>query len=127
MDKRMVWFYRKGMAKWVKVNAEPGDLLLWDSRTPHYNLSPEGECPRFRVYTCYMPAADASKEELELKSSALRETKSTTHWPATKHVGGAPVFRDGKPCPYNTVVPRQPVKLSDRGLLLTVIPYLEVA
>ena len=43
---------------------EPGDLVVWDSRTPHYNLSSTTTQPRFAVYTCYMPVSDASQEDL---------------------------------------------------------------
>ncbi|KAI8272769.1 hypothetical protein K4K60_011845 [Colletotrichum sp. SAR11_57] len=45
-DAGMKWLEERGCV-WEKIDAEPGDLLLWDSRTPHYNLSPEGERPRF--------------------------------------------------------------------------------
>lgn len=26
-----------GYGEWLKVCAGPGDLILWDSQTPHYN------------------------------------------------------------------------------------------
>ncbi|KAF6823148.1 hypothetical protein CPLU01_11583 [Colletotrichum plurivorum] len=68
-DSGMRWLQQKG-CQWEKVDAEPGDLILWDSRTPHYNLSPEGDVPRFCVYACYMPVADASQEDLVRKKDA---------------------------------------------------------
>jgi hypothetical protein len=124
-DKGMQWLADRG-CEWIKVNAEPGDLLLWDSRTPHYNLSPSGTAPRFCVYTCYMPVADATQEELQRKKYALETTQSTTHWPNAMHIGGVPVNRlDGKPCPYNDWKPRQPVQLTERGMRLTGIPYIK--
>ncbi|KAG7285026.1 hypothetical protein NEMBOFW57_009644 [Staphylotrichum longicolle] len=126
-DKGMKWLADKG-CEWIKVNAEPGDLLLWDSRTPHYNLSPSGTAPRFCVYTCYMPVADATQEELIRKKGAFETTQSTTHWPNAMHVGGVPIKRqDGKDCPYNDWTPRQPVELSERGMLLTGIPYIKAS
>jgi hypothetical protein len=126
-DKGRQWLADKG-CEWIKVNAEPGDLLLWDSRTPHYNLSPSGSSPRFCVYTCYMPVVDATQEELIRKKGAFEATQGTTHWPNAMHVGGVPIRRqDGKDCPYNDWKPRQPVKLSARGLRLTGIPYLEAS
>lgn len=70
----MKWLEDHG-CEWVKVCAEPGDLLLWDSRTPHYNVSAEGNTPRFVVYTCYMPVKDATQEELIRKKEAY-ECKS---------------------------------------------------
>ena len=121
--KGMEWLKEKG-CEWVKINAEPGDLLVWDSRTPHYNLSPEGTSPRFCAYTCYMPVADATQEDLIRKKAAFENLQSTTHWPNAMHVGGIPILRDGKPCPYNTGKPREAPKLTNRGFQLTGIPYM---
>ncbi|EMD67092.1 hypothetical protein GGP41_007027 [Bipolaris sorokiniana] len=119
----MKWLEDKG-CEWVKLNAEPGDLLLWDSRTPHYNLSPTGDRPRFCIYTCYMPVAEASEEDLLRKKDAFYTTQSTTHWPNAMHVGGLPIIRGNEPCPYNTGKPRKSVELSKRGFELTGIPYI---
>ena len=75
-----------------------------------------------------MPVVDATQEELIRKKAALDTTQSTTHWPNAMHVGGVPINRqDGKPCPYNDFKPRQPVKLSERGLWLTGIPYIKAS
>ncbi|CEI63388.1 hypothetical protein FVEN_g85 [Fusarium venenatum] len=122
-DEGMEWLKNKG-CEWTKINAEPGDLLVWDSRTPHYNVSPEGNMPRFCTYTCYMPAADATQEDLIRKKGAFENLQSTTHWPNAMHVGGIPIMRDGKPCPYNTNKPREAPKLTARGFELTGIPYI---
>ena len=43
------WFYDKG-CQWVKVEAPPGSLILWDSRCTHYGAAAEGDRPR--VATC---------------------------------------------------------------------------
>ncbi|KAF5526371.1 putative phytanoyl-CoA dioxygenase [Colletotrichum aenigma] len=125
-DAGIKWLEERGCV-WEKIDAEPGDLLLWDSRTPHYNLSPEGERPRFCVYTCYMPVADASQEDLVRKKGAFESLQSTTHWPNAMHVGGIPVKRGGEPCPYNTGKPREVPRLSERGFKLTGIPYIQGA
>lgn len=66
----MKWLESHG-CEWVKVCAEPGDLVLWDSRSPHYNLSSTTSTPRFCVYTCYMPVKDATQEELRRKKDAF--------------------------------------------------------
>lgn len=123
-SKGMAWLEEKG-CEWVKLNAEPGDLLLWDSRTPHYNLSPTGSSPRFCIYTCFMPVTEASNEDLVRKKHAFETLQSTTHWPNAMHVGGLPILRDGKPCPYNTGKPRKEPQLSQRGWQLTGIPYMQ--
>lgn len=125
-EEGLSWLRDKG-CEWVKPNAEPGDLLVWDSRTPHYNLSPEGEQPRFCFYTCYLPAAEATQEELIRKKMAFETFQSTTHWPNAMHVGGPPVLRNGEPCPYNNNKPRQPPSLSEVGKRLTGIPYIQTA
>lgn len=111
--------------EWIKVNAGPGDLLLWDSRTPHYNLSPNGGSARFCVYTCYMPVTEATQEQLVRKKGAFETTQSTTHWPNAMHIGGVPIKRqNGEQCTYNDFKPRQLPQLSERGFKLTGIPYI---
>jgi hypothetical protein len=74
----MKWLEKEGCT-WTKVCAEPGDLLLWDSRTPHYNLSSTTDQSRFCVYTCYMPVTEASEEELARKKVAFEGWFGTTH------------------------------------------------
>jgi hypothetical protein len=44
----VAWLEAHGHA-WVKVEAEPGDLLLWDSRTPHYNVPAKGQQDRLAI------------------------------------------------------------------------------
>lgn len=39
------WFKDRGCEA-IKVCAEPGDLILWDSRTVHYNCLPESDAVR---------------------------------------------------------------------------------
>ncbi len=42
------WFYDRG-CKWIKLCADPGDVILWDSRCIHYGASPEGDSPRMAI------------------------------------------------------------------------------
>jgi hypothetical protein len=70
----MTWLEEKGF-EWVKVNAGPGDLILWDSRCPHYNCSPKASSPRFVVYTCYAPVYTATQEELIRKKQLFEQSK----------------------------------------------------
>lgn len=105
---------------------DPGDLVVWDSWTPHYNVTSSTSQPRFAAYTCHMPAADASQEDFIRKKKALKECKSTTHWPNAVHVGGLPVLRDGKPDPYHHDIPKSgKSQLNERGFNLTGIPYIK--
>lgn len=121
----MKWLEDRGCT-WEKVCAEPGDLILWDSRTPHYNLSPTGDTPRFCVYTCYLPVAEVSQEDLVRKKAAFENNDPTTHWPNALHVVALPVLRDGVPDPLNYKIPKSgSPKLSERGYRLTGIPYVK--
>ena len=50
-EKQLQWFYDKG-CKWHKVEAGPGDVILWDSRCVHYGAGAEPEANSPRVATC---------------------------------------------------------------------------
>lgn len=69
-EKGMKWLADHGM-EWKKVCADPGDLIVWDSRVPHYNLPPEGKQDRLAVYACFMPVNEASQEDLVRKGKAF--------------------------------------------------------
>ncbi|KAK9369484.1 hypothetical protein V1509DRAFT_619566 [Lipomyces kononenkoae] len=118
------WLQDHG-CEWVKVDAEPGDLLLWDSRTPHYNTSPEADNARFAVYTCYMPVADATQEALRRKRAAFEDRLSTSHWPDVQYVSENKPMRDGKlDDAHVRERPLNEPRLSDRAFRLTGIPYI---
>ena len=113
--------------QWEKVCADPGDLLVWDSRTPHYNLSSETEQPRFAVYTCFMPVADATQEDLIRKKAAFEGWLGTTHWPNAKHTGSNTAKRDGVDDPHNRFEPVGKPEMDERRYRLTGIPYIKAA
>jgi len=123
-DNGMKWLEEKG-CKWVKVCADPGDLLVWDSRTPHYNLSSKSDQPRFAIYTCYMPVADATQEDLVRKKDAFERWVGTTHWPNARHTGSNVAKRDGEDDPHNRFEPVNKPVLDERTFKLTGIPYIE--
>ncbi|KAJ5481157.1 hypothetical protein N7539_007051 [Penicillium diatomitis] len=123
-DRGMKWLADHG-CEWTKLTAEPGDLLVWDSRTPHYNLSPKRDQPRFAIYTCFMPVADATQEDLRRKKDAFDRRVGTTHWPNARHTGSNVAQRDGKPDPHNRDRPVNDPKLSERAFKLTGIPYIK--
>ncbi|KAF2159296.1 hypothetical protein M409DRAFT_71081 [Zasmidium cellare ATCC 36951] len=89
------WFQAKG-CEMVKVCADPGDLVLWDSRTVHYNVLPETDNTRAVMYICYSPARFASEEDLQEKATLFHERTGTTHWPH------ANIFRAGEKHPERT-------------------------
>lgn len=123
-ERGMKWLEDHG-CKWEKICAEPGDLLIWDSRTPHYNLSPKGESPRFCIYTCYMPVADATQDDLQRKKEAFEKRLGTTHWPNARHTGSNVAKRDGQECASNRFQPVNELVLNERAFKLTGIPYIK--
>ncbi|KAF7718506.1 Phytanoyl-CoA dioxygenase [Penicillium ucsense] len=80
-ESEMKWFEDRGM-KPLKVMAEPGDLLLWDSRTVHWGGEPTAKSDTIRtvIYVSYSPAKWARSEELERKREAFESFQATTHW-----------------------------------------------
>ena len=50
-DTGLAWLKERGY-EFEKVNLGPGDMVVWDSRTPHYNVKPQGTETRMAVYTC---------------------------------------------------------------------------
>ncbi|KAL2839418.1 hypothetical protein BJY01DRAFT_257758 [Aspergillus pseudoustus] len=84
------WFgFEKDELKWFedrgceihKVCADPGDVILWDSRTMHFNCVPTSQNIRSLVYACYTPASFATPETLQKKAELFDERVGTTHWP----------------------------------------------
>lgn len=143
-DNGMKWLADHGL-QWEKVCAEPGDLIVWDSRTPHYNVPPTTKQDRLAVYTCYMPVRDVSQEDLIRKKGAFEsmspfllpigvfaltgiERLGTTHWPNARHVAPTnDAMRDGKLCPKNRSGPVEDPVLNERTFKLTGIPYIKAS
>ncbi|KAF6800902.1 phytanoyl- dioxygenase [Colletotrichum sojae] len=122
-DRGMQWLADHG-GEWIKVCADPGDLIVWDSRTAHYNVPVKGEIDRMAVYTCFMPVTDATQEDLVRKKAAYEARLGTTHWPNARHTGSNAAVRNGKP---DHVVRERPLNdpvLSGRAFKLTGIPYI---
>ncbi|GAB7332642.1 hypothetical protein MBLNU13_g04403t3 [Cladosporium sp. NU13] len=74
------WFKQRG-CELRKVCAEPGDLIVWDSRTVHFNETPRSQNLRAVIYLCYTPTAFAKEEDLQRKAELFHKRKGTTHWP----------------------------------------------
>ncbi|KAI5477303.1 phytanoyl-CoA dioxygenase family protein [Pseudohyphozyma bogoriensis] len=126
-DTGLAWLKERGY-EWIKVNCGPGDLVLWDSRAPHFNAAPKGNTDRFVVYTCFMPVSTATREDLLQKQALFEAQDGHSHWPQAfqpfikEFV--APK-RNGVPDPLNTWKPRNPPVLGERAFKLTGIPYLK--
>ncbi|KIW12060.1 hypothetical protein PV08_09334 [Exophiala spinifera] len=113
------WFKEQG-CEVVKVCAGPGDLIIWDSRTIHYNRLPESQQVRSIVYACYAPVRFASEEDLKLKAQLFHERKRTTHWPNRNIFSSTDGdgFRLGKPDACERVKPLNDVVETDTVLRL---------
>lgn len=79
---QLAWFHAKGITP-LKVCADVGDLIVWDSRTVHYGAEPGPTSTTIRtvIYASYSPARLATPETLVRKAEAFRKFAGTTHWP----------------------------------------------
>ncbi|KAK4054120.1 hypothetical protein OIV83_001145 [Microbotryomycetes sp. JL201] len=126
-DTGIAWLNERGY-QFEKVNLGPGDLVVWDSRLPHYNVPPKGNHVRMAVYTCYAPVETATQEDLIRKKEAFESGKGSTHWPQALVVGAPPAFRpDGTIDPATLSGPRTRPVLDERGYKLTGIPYIKAS
>ena len=66
--KAVKWFEDRG-CELIKVNMEPGDFVLWDSRTMHYAKFPEGDQIRHVQYICMTPRKFALDEALDYREA----------------------------------------------------------
>lgn len=121
-DKEMDWWNKDKGLKPVKVHAEPGDLILWDSRTVHWGGEPTEKSNVIRtvIYASYSPAKLATKEALEEKRRVFSVHGATTHW-AHDNIYLRPLearLPDGSLDPQNRDKPREPPEMTDQLLKL---------
>jgi len=121
------WFEGRGIRP-VKVKAEPGDLIIWDSRTIHYGGEPTEKSNTIRtvIYACYTPANLASEETLRKKKDAFEKFSATTHWPHDNVVVRdlKATFDDGTEDPRNRSEPRVKPEYTEKLLKLAgALPY----
>lgn len=76
------------------VSCQPGDLVLWDSRTVHANApapdepaGPADKLLRAVGYICMTPASFAPEDVRTNRRSAYEHRFSTSHWPHEFHIG----------------------------------------
>lgn len=119
-DEHLDWFREKG-CELIKVDAGPGDFVIWDSRTMHYASFPEGEQIRTVFYMCYTPASFGKKEDLELKGKLFDTFRGTTHWPHCNIRQAEPLMKDGKPDPMERYEPLERAERTDQILKLAAV------
>ncbi|CDK26256.1 unnamed protein product [Kuraishia capsulata CBS 1993] len=121
------YFLEKG-CEVVKVEVDPGDLIIWDSRTIHWGQAPTVDSHRIRaaVYASYTPRNFATDETLQVKADVFKHWLGTTHW-AHDNIKPrlvTPILPDGSIDPRDRSEPKQPPELNDTILKLAgVIPY----
>nr|XP_031858563.1 uncharacterized protein CI109_006086 [Kwoniella shandongensis]KAA5525635.1 hypothetical protein CI109_006086 [Kwoniella shandongensis] len=111
-DEDLKWYEAKG-CKWKKVEAGPGDVILWDSRTVHYGAAARGQRPRVATYVCYKPAKNIRPEKLEERKQALADYSGTSHDPLEFRLTGT--NQAGPETPDEKQLPKEPAVLSERA------------
>ncbi|GAA5859006.1 hypothetical protein JCM8547_003965 [Rhodosporidiobolus lusitaniae] len=118
----MKWFQQQPGVEEIKVEPQPGDLILWDSRTIHWNRTPTAEQVRVVVYVSMCPKRMANQGVLVKRKECFEKRLATTHWPAPFVVVPldeyGPPTRDGKPCPFDRERPIEEPEVTKRMLQL---------
>ena len=63
-----------------KLNLEPGQIAIWNSKTFHCNMQPLSKNLRLAAYVSMMPRKGATKEELQKRIKTFEEGKGTNHF-----------------------------------------------
>ncbi|GAA6038570.1 hypothetical protein JCM8097_004636 [Rhodosporidiobolus ruineniae] len=79
-EEQMKWFFDRG-CEWIKVCADPGDLIVWDSATIHQNCMPTGDRDRVVTYVCMGPASLVTEEDRAVRKQVFTEGYGTSHAP----------------------------------------------
>ncbi|KAJ4330444.1 hypothetical protein N0V87_009991 [Didymella glomerata] len=116
-EEHVKWFEERG-CKVEKINLDAGDMVLWDSRTMHWALFPEGDLIRHVQYICMTPARFANKKDLAYKAELFNTYQGTTHWPHCNIHPARPPMRDGKIDKYNRSEPFEKPVVTDQVLKL---------
>ncbi|GAA6038561.1 hypothetical protein JCM8097_004631 [Rhodosporidiobolus ruineniae] len=79
-EEEMKWFFDRG-CEWIKVCADPGDLIVWDSATIHQNCMPTGDRDRVVTYVCMGPASLVTEEDKAVREQVFADGYGTSHAP----------------------------------------------
>ncbi|KAL4791477.1 hypothetical protein BDV19DRAFT_401244 [Aspergillus venezuelensis] len=126
-EEEMQWWEGKGL-KAIKVHAEPGDLILWDSRTVHWGGEPTAKSNVIRtvIYASYSPARLATQEALDEERRVFEAWGATTHWAHDNIFLRPQVARlpDGTVDPKDRSEPLEKPEMTDRLMKLAGLkPY----
>ncbi len=73
------------------LDVNPGDLVIWDSRTFHQNRYGNSNSEeRLVQYLCYLPKSHIknTKNQIEKRKKYFEELRTTSHWPCPLKVNG---------------------------------------
>ncbi|KAL7418492.1 hypothetical protein Q5752_006950 [Cryptotrichosporon argae] len=122
-EDQLQWLYARG-CEWHKVCAEPGDLLLWDSRTVHYGATPSALTDRVAIYVCYKPAKFADAKAMARFRDAFERKINMSHDPVSFIAGMRDVPESHPTYEILKARPLQEPVLSARGRQLAGLdPY----
>ncbi|GAA5884857.1 hypothetical protein JCM6882_007127 [Rhodosporidiobolus microsporus] len=79
-EDEMKWFTDRG-CELIKVCADPGDLIVWDSSTIHQNRPPSGDRDRVVTYVCMGPAELMTEEDKAVREEVFSGGWGTSHAP----------------------------------------------
>lgn len=107
--------------KKVVVEAHPGDLVLWDSRTFHQNQYGHKQEERIVQYVCYLPKAHRSFKEKKKRMQYFQDRRTTSHWPYPVKVNSKQPQTYGN---NNLLIPYEELRKPDLGPLMPKIMEL---
>ncbi|GKZ86192.1 hypothetical protein AnigIFM56816_001244 [Aspergillus niger] len=117
-EEHVRWFTDRG-CELTKISLDPGDMVLWDSRTMHYACLPKGNNIRHAQYICMTPKSFATSDALDLRKRCFEEYRGTTHWPHRNiHITSMKPMRGEVACPKDRDEPFEKPVITDRMLRL---------
>lgn len=95
-DENMQFLAEKNCEE-IKISCEPGDMILWDSRTCHWGKEPDNDSQELRtvVYVSYSPRYFSTEETLQHKRKAFEQWSGTTHWSHDNIIFSPNQFEEG--------------------------------
>ena len=111
------FFLKEKQCEHMCIACPAGSIVFWDSRTMHAGIEPQSERAkpneRMAIYVCYVPRSRATPKQLEKKRKALKELRTTSHWPEYAKLFGKTPRTYGKALPE--VVSIEPPVLTELG------------
>lgn len=95
----------------LKINLQPGQICIWDSKTLHCNMQCQRKSLRMAAYVSMMPRADCDQKTLDKRIKAFEDGKLTNHWCHTRQFCVLPMTSR-----FPTNNPRAPDSLNAKKL-----------